>query len=69
VEAELDEARLVRMQRQPELREPLAQLGEELLGLLPMLEPGDEVVRKADEGSRPRAPASFATAGPRGRTT
>src|SRR5207247_10941036 len=43
--AELDEARLVGMQRQPELREPLAQLGEELLGLLPMLESHDEQSR------------------------
>src|SRR5437773_1349312 len=47
--AELDEARLVGMQRQPELREPLAQLGEELLGLLPMLESHDEVVGEAHD--------------------
>src|SRR5439155_12215942 len=42
--AELDEARLVGMQRQPEPREALAQLSEELLGLLPMLESHDEVI-------------------------
>src|SRR5213593_3965108 len=47
--ADLDEARLVGMQRQPELREPLAQLGEELLGLLPMLESHDEVVGEAHD--------------------
>src|SRR5438128_2169873 len=47
--AELDEARLVGMQRQPELREPLAQLGEELLRLLPMLESHDEVIGEAHD--------------------
>src|SRR5881409_2339413 len=47
--AKLDETRLVGMQRQPELREPLAQLGEELLGLLPMLESHDEVVGEAHD--------------------
>src|SRR2546426_731468 len=47
--AELDQARLVGMQRQPELREPLAQLGEELRGLLPMFESPDEVIRKAHD--------------------
>src|SRR2546428_14182978 len=41
---ELDEARLVRVQLQAEPREPLAQLGQEALGLLPMLEPDDEVI-------------------------
>src|SRR5437867_539620 len=49
VAAELDEPRLVGVQRQPELREPLAQLGEEPLGLLPMLESHDEVVREAHQ--------------------
>src|SRR6058998_1024573 len=49
VAAELDEPRLVGVQRQPELREPLAQLGEEPLGLLPLLEPHDEVIRKAHD--------------------
>ncbi len=47
--AELDETRLVGMQRQPELREPLAQLGEELLGLLPRLESHDEVIGEAHD--------------------
>src|SRR2546425_4456773 len=47
--AKLDETRLVGMQRQPELRQPLAQLGEELLGLLPMLEPDDKVIREAHD--------------------
>src|SRR5206468_11159578 len=46
---EFDEACLVRMQRQPELREALTQRGEEAYGLLPMLESDDEVVGKPDD--------------------
>ena len=37
------------MQRQPELREPLAQFGEELLGVLSMLESHDEVIGEAHD--------------------
>ncbi len=46
---EFDEARLVGMQRQPELRESLAQFGKEPLGLLSVLEPHDEVIREAHD--------------------
>ena len=41
---ELDEPRLLGMQFQPELRESLAQLGEEPLGVTLVLEANDEVV-------------------------
>ena len=41
---ELDEPRLVRVQLQGELREPLSQVVEELLGINPVLEPGHEVI-------------------------
>ena len=41
--AELDQARLVGVQFQTELREPLAQVGEELLRVTLLLEPGDKV--------------------------
>jgi hypothetical protein len=41
---ELDQPGLVRVQFQAELREPLAQPGQERLGVLPVLEPDDEVV-------------------------
>src|SRR5437867_964698 len=51
--AELDEARLVGMQRQPELREPLAQLGEALLGLLPVLASHDKVIGEAHDHDVP----------------
>src|SRR2546426_599388 len=47
--AELDEARLVGMQRPPEPRQPRAQLGEALLSLLPMLESHDEVIGEAHD--------------------
>src|SRR6266545_668878 len=47
--AKFDETRLVGMQRQPERRESLAQLGEELLGLPPMLESHNEVIGKAHD--------------------
>jgi hypothetical protein len=42
---ELDQARLVRVQLQGELREPLTKLGEEPLRILLILETDDEVVR------------------------
>ena len=42
---ELDQPRLLGMQLQPKLREALAQLGQEPLGVRPVLKPHDEVVR------------------------
>ncbi len=45
--AELDEAGLVRVQLQVELREPLAKIMEELLCVTEMLEPAHEVVGEA----------------------
>src|SRR5215210_35141 len=47
--AEPDEARLVRMQLQTELRESLAKLHQEPLGLVPMLEADHKVVREAHD--------------------
>ena len=47
--SELDEPRLVGMQLQGEPRQPLAQLAEEPLGVLAMLESHDEVIRKAHD--------------------
>src|SRR5206468_3260232 len=44
--AKLDEARLAGMQLQAEPAEPLAQLGQEPLGVLAMLESHDEVIGK-----------------------
>ena len=55
---ELDQPGLVRVQLQPELREPLAKIGQEPLGVLPMLEPDDEVVREPhDDHVTAREPA------------
>ena len=47
VATELDEARLVGMQRQPEPREALAQVGEEAVGFRAMLESDDEIIGEA----------------------
>ena len=44
VPPELDQAGLVRVQLQPELREPLAKLGEEPLRVVLVLEPDDKVI-------------------------
>jgi hypothetical protein len=44
VPSELDQPRLVRMQFQPESREPLAKIGKEPLSVLTMLEARQEVV-------------------------
>src|SRR5438093_1073043 len=53
--AKLDEARLAGMQLQSEPAEPLAQLGQEPLGVLAMLEPHNEVVGKPrDDHVAPR---------------
>ena len=46
---ELDQPRLTRVQFQPELREPAAQIVQEPLGVLPVLKPDDEVVREPDD--------------------
>jgi hypothetical protein len=45
VPAELDQPGLVRVQFQPELREPLAKLGQELPRILLLFEADDEIVR------------------------
>ena len=46
---ELDQPRLVGVQLQAELREPLAKISEEPLGVLTMLEADDEVVSEAHD--------------------
>jgi len=59
--AKADEARLVRMQLQTELRESLAKLSQKPLGLVPMLESDHEVIGVAHEHhialSLPRSPS------------
>jgi hypothetical protein len=45
VPPELDEPGLVRVQFQPELREPAAEFFQEPLGVIFVLEPDDEVIR------------------------
>ena len=47
--SELDQARLLSLQLQPEPRKPLAQLGLEPLRILTMLEAHDEVVSEAHD--------------------
>src|SRR5206468_6694522 len=49
IPTEGDQAGLVGVQLQSELRKPLAQLFEEPLGLLAMLEPNDEVIGEAHD--------------------
>jgi hypothetical protein len=52
---ELDQPRLLRMQLQPELREPVAQISQKLLGVLTMLKARHVVIgepRKDDISSR-----------------
>ena len=49
VATEFEEPRFVGMQRQPEPRESLAQVGEKLLGVVSMLEAHDEVIGKAHD--------------------
>jgi hypothetical protein len=46
--AELDQSRLLGVQFQPEVREPLAQLSKEPLSLDLMLEPNGKIIRKAN---------------------
>jgi hypothetical protein len=55
VPSELDQPRFVRMQFQAEFREPLAEIGEESLGVLAMLEARQEVVSEPREDNVPRA--------------
>jgi hypothetical protein len=60
--AELDQARLPGRQLQVELREPVAQLGEEPLGVVAVLEPHHEVIGETDDhdlAARPLAPPSI----------
>src|SRR5262245_45488737 len=62
VPPELDQPRLLGLQLQPELHEPLAQLGEEPLRIRTMLEAHDEVVRIAHDdhvAARLSAPPSL----------
>jgi hypothetical protein len=47
--SELDQARLLGVQLQGELREPVAQAGPEPLGVVPVLEPHHEVVGEAHD--------------------
>src|SRR5258708_27361833 len=49
IAAKLDDARFVGVQFQPELRESLAQLRQEPLRFMSMLESGNEVIGKTDE--------------------
>ena len=49
VAPELDQPGLVGMQLQPELREPVAKIGEEPLRIGLMLEPGDKVISEAHD--------------------
>src|SRR5208283_2371971 len=46
---ELDQPGLIRVQFQPELREPAAQPGQEQLSVLPVLEPDDEIVSETHD--------------------
>src|SRR4029453_671764 len=46
---ELDQPGLLRVQLQPELREPAAQPGPEPLSVLPVLEPDDEIVSETHD--------------------
>src|SRR5208337_1416601 len=46
---ELDQPGLIRVQLQPELREPAAKLVPEPLSVLPVLEPDDEIVSEAHD--------------------
>src|SRR5713226_5542815 len=51
---ELDEARLLRMQLQPELRESLTQLGQELLGLVFVFKAQRKVIGETDDNDVPK---------------
>ena len=60
----LDPPRLVRMQFQAESREPLAEIGEEQLGVLTVLEARQEVVSEPRENNVPARPAASPLVGP-----
>jgi hypothetical protein len=49
VAAELEQARFLRVQRQTEPRESLAQLGQKLLGIISMLESRDKIIGEPDD--------------------
>ena len=53
VPPELDQPRLLRMQLQTELREPVAQIGEEPLGVLTMLKARHVVIGEPQEDHVP----------------
>ena len=59
VPAELDQARLLGVQLQAELREPVAKIRPEPLGVIPILEPHHDVVSEAnDDHVTARVPSS-----------
>jgi hypothetical protein len=64
VPSELDQPRFVLMQFQAESREPLAEIGEESLGVLTMLEARQEVVSEPHENNIPARPAASPLVGP-----
>jgi hypothetical protein len=64
IPSELDQPRLVRMQCQAEFREPLAEIGEEPLGVLAMLEARQKVVSEPREDNVPARPAASPLIGP-----
>jgi hypothetical protein len=61
---ELDQPRLLRMQLQPELREPLAKISQEPLGVLTILKAGHVVIGVAHENDIPSRVTSPPLVGP-----
>ena len=57
VPPELDQPRLLGVQLQTELREPVAQLSPEPFGVLPVLKPHHEVISPTHDDHRHRARA------------
>ena len=51
--SELDQPRLLRMNLQPELRQPLLKISQEPLSICPVLEAGDEIVSVANHNHVP----------------
>ena len=66
VPPELDQPRLLGIQFQTELREPVAKLSPEPLGVLPMLKPHHEVISPTHDDHITAARAGASTGGPRG---
>jgi hypothetical protein len=64
--SELDQPRLLRMQLQPELREPVAKISQEPLGVLTVLKARHVVInhQRTAKRSRPLARCADATVGP-----